>query len=153
MKAIIITFNGDFTNQKELARTIAELLLKSPNVEVKDNLSMSTLVDAEVANALMKAIPTSSKPNKILNSELLCKTLISIVGSPALMTEGYYKLELLKKIQEEENVKLRNPVFWRVLKNLSENDKQILKFYGFSNLPSWLPDIKTIFKLFDYGEI
>lgn len=155
MKAIVVFFDGNVTEQKEAAMvtSIAQGVYSHSTTSM-ENISIHVLNDAEVNNALIKAISTpASKPTATEMTALreYCEIVINKVGSPALMTKPVFRNEFLSSIQKYPE--LRNI---KMLQKIEKNGmavSTILKKYGLEQLTGYIPDVKALFRVFNYGEI
>ena len=157
MKAIVITFNGEISNEQELVREIGTLLVKSQNIStVIPALQLTVLTDKDV-NALLinKALETKklvlNEENKPNEFEVLLKNIIKIVGSPRLKRNQPYKKEILNKIPF--HCELANAKAWAHLRNLTDYEKALLKEYSLEDLTSYIDGISDILRIYGYGKI
>lgn len=155
MKSIIIMFDANIKNERELVRSLAETITKSNLVENSEkdvHVGVHVLDDATVMKALIASVtPNYTAKVKISAIEELCKAIITVVGSPALKPAEIFRTHLLKAIQDSSE--LRSCEGWKKINNLSREDCSTLQYYGLENLISWRNDIQTIFRVFGYGKI
>lgn len=152
MKAIVITFNGEISNEKELVREIGSLIVNSKNTSDMAALQLAILSDKEVSALLInKALETKTEIKKISELETLLRNLVKIVGSPKLAKSQPYKIAIINKIpfyKELADIKA-----WSRLRNPTECEKKLLIEYGFENLPNCIDDISDILRIYGYGKI
>ena len=154
MKAIIIFFEGQIgpNQETDMMTRICEQVFNHTTANI-EQISACTLDDKEVTNALVKHVSnlsqlTTEKEDPVKE---YCKLVIEIVGSPALADKDVYRKSFLKCIQNRKE--LRNAEILKKIERNSLSTSQILKTYGLEILPSYMPDIRAIFKVFDYGKI
>lgn len=133
MKAIIIKiYDGNITNEEELAKTLANEVATATNPK---SIEITTIEDNEVDSLLLKASIKASeelleKKEKPIERNL--KVIIKEIGSPALSNPKSYQLAVVDAIRSNKCSELRNKAFWQTI----YNDGQIATFakkYGFSN--------------------
>lgn len=155
MKSIVIMFDANIMHEQELVRLLAETILKSNlviNSQRDIHVNVHVLDDEAVTHALVAAtVPNCTPKQKVSAIEALCKTIIRVVGSPALKPAETFRTHLLKAIQDSSE--LRSCEGWKKIGNLSKEDCSTLQYYGLENLISWRNDIQTIFRVFGYGKI
>lgn len=150
MKAVIITFNGEYakTGKDEIARNIANSI--SNYTELDGYVNISFMEDDEVYKALLKSTtnkePSKSKKQAQLNKELedYC---IFISNTFAINIDSFKKNFYLNFIVKKE---FRNPkiVSYLAKENLTEEQKSILAQYGLEKLPEYIKEINKTFNYF-----
>lgn len=152
MKAIVITFNGEISNEKELVREIGSLIVNSKNTSDMAALQLAILSDKEVSALLInKVLETKTETKKISELETLLRNLVKIVGSPKLAKPQPYKIAIINKIPlYKELVDIKA---WSRLRNPTECEKKLLVEYGFENLPNCIDDISDILRIYGYGKV
>lgn len=153
MKAIVITFNGEIPNEKELIREIGTLLAKSKNATIElPALQLAILSDKEVCSLIINRAAEEGKKQKAINEfEVFLKNIINIVGSPKLTGVTAYKLAIINKIHNYKE--LRDSKSWSHIRKLDEYEKLLLKEYGLESLPSYIEDIADVFRIYGYGKV
>lgn len=155
MKSIVIMFDANIKHEQELVRLLAETIMRSnlvENTEKDIQVGIHILDDEAVTKALVAATaPNYTSRVRVSAVEALCKTIIRVVGSPALRSAETFRTHLLKAIQDSSE--LRSCEGWKKIGNLSKEDCSTLQYYGLENLISWRNDIQTIFRVFGYGKI
>lgn len=158
MKAIVILFDGEIDPKQEnqFMSLLGKQVYDHTTAQV-EQISMFVMKDEEVNNALIKAA-TSPQLKIIERSPSIedikdyCRTVVSSVGSPALMNKAVFRIEFLKRIQTDEKLRVLP-----ILKALGERSntktiKEVLHGYGLSELPSYLPDVRALFRIYGYGD-
>lgn len=153
MKAIVITFNGEITNEQELVREIGALFTKGKNATIESSgLRLAILSDKDVCSLIVNKVAEENKKQKVTNEfEVFLKNIIGIVGSPKLTGVTAYKLAIINKIHNYKE--LRNSKSWSHIRKLDECEKLLLKQYGLEHLPSYIEDIADVFRIYGYGKV
>lgn len=163
MKAIIITFHGDFNSEKHEEDTLGALvgcLVNRTNANV-ETTTVSTFSDEEVHKMLLengttrvlkqRSPKTNESEARLINTKRFCDTFLDVVGIP-----GNYDSEALKKLFVGALLngrfnEVRNVIpFIASISSTREflEERKILTVYKLGFVPGYLREINGVLKLF-----
>lgn len=164
MKAIIITFHGDFNSENHEEDTLSAIvgcLVARTNANV-ETTKASTFNDEEVHKMLMangtlqifkqRTPKTNEAEARLINTKRFCNTFFEVVGNP----NSHYDNESLKKLMVGALLngrfnEIRNVIpFIASINDTKEflEERKILMAYKLSFVPKYLNEINGILKLF-----
>lgn len=157
MKAIIITFNGEYkspASEEAFVNHIVESLdlarKEGTNIQVKiqtlDDKETAALLLQKVMESVSEPTPTPTKADIIRK---FCKTIIQKIGSPALMDRNTLNQELIKFLINSNKNEVKLPL--SIIIEITSEAKylayvRILNEYGLKVLPTLVKDLNPVFK-------
>lgn len=157
MKAIIITFNGDYTEFgiDKIATEIANSIHEHTNINVEGAISISFMNDNEVSASLLKENiskreenlkNSKAKKQRQLNKELedYCKFICNTFVVNTITFKTNYFLNFIAK----EDFRKPSIVRYLALNELTTSQKEILKQYSLEELPNYIKELNNSFKFF-----
>lgn len=150
MKAIIITFNGNITNEKEYVKNIAKITKDFTDAA---NLNTHVLSDKETATILLKNTisDTEIETSEIETLEQFCKKMLEVIGKTSLNDRDIATKRILSFLITHDKDSFVDSV--TIISKIDSTDRykehrKLLQEYRLEFLPSLLRDVNPLFKFY-----
>lgn len=155
MKAILITFHGDFNSENHEEDTLSAIvgcLVDRTNANA-ETVTVSTFSDKEVHKMIVANNPTFKlkPPMEISYTQRFCNAFIDVVGSPVLNSEETLKKHFTAALVEGKFTPVRDALSYVSKINANAeyaDDRRILSKFRLGFIPKYLNDINNIIKVF-----